>query len=217
MNELYERQQKAYLLANSNSIPAFNPVQFFEDQFTDVDTTLLTAHTSTSGHSWSNLSGGTGDYTINANRIYLATGARNAVTSAVCPTPHYYVEAVMDLLTDVTDNIGIIGRQSGVGNLNCYLWRYDRNADLWGLFRMINSVADLALGSFSDNWTTGSRTIRLEMVGNRIRGYTGGVLRVEATDNQWTAAGTFGLRGTTAMTTTTHHHFTSLIAAGNAA
>lgn len=215
MNDLYERQQKAYMLAHAGGI-AFNPVQFFEDQFTGTNGTALTSHVSDSGHGWLNHSG-TGTWTIGTNRVWLATAGRVAIVDMAPPTPHYYVEAAIENLSDVTDNIGVIGRQTPSGVVNCYLWRYDRNADTWDLIRMVNGVSGGNLGTFADNWTTGSRTARLEMVGNSIKGYTQGVLRVSAIDNTYSDAGSFGIRGTTVMTASTHHPFTSLIAAGNAA
>lgn len=189
------------------------PTIFVSDTFTDADGVLLSAHTGEMGATWT-LRSGTGAPTIQTDRIFCATATAVFTASGVPPSPDYYVEAIADVVTDANDNMGICGRMAEDGSANYYLWRYVQSSDGWGLFRFVGGTPTQIGSTFADNWSTGSRTFRLDMQGSTIRGLTEGIERVSVTDTTFADAGRAGIRWGALQTSTTCRHMTSFIAVG---
>lgn len=183
------------------------PTQFFLDNFTDVNGTLLTAHVPDSGGSWSVISG-TGVPTIQTNRVFCATANGVAKASAVAPLPNGYVEAVFDLITDAVDNIGVCAHLTGA--INGYFVRYNQATDVWTMFRFDAGTPTAISGDFADNWNSGSRTVRIQFDGSTINFYNNGVLALTAQDTNY-RSGSPGIRFGTVQTSATLHHCTSII------
>lgn len=193
------------------AIGGLNPVQFFLDNFTDTNAVLLENHVSDSAHAWSKVNG-TGSATIQTNRIFCATAAAIYKSAAVAPSPNYYVEAVVDLVTDVADNFGPCIRLDG--SANGYTVRYDQAGDTWLMAKLTAGAAAGIGASFSDNWNAGTRTVRLEAIDNNIRAYIDGTLRLSIVDNTFSAAGSPGFRWASAQTNIANRHVTSLLGFG---
>lgn len=204
--------------ASSISVPTLGHAsisRFFLDTFTDANTTLLQSHTSDSGHTWSKTLG-SANFTINTNRVYSASSATVTIykSSVVPPNNDYYIECTYDLLSDlINDRTGIMVRIPDNTDSG-YVFEHTRSTDTWRLIR-ITAGTNVVIGDvdYSDNWTTGSRVAKLEVIGSTINCYVGGVLRVTATDSNFPSGG-FGFRNAIAQTTSTGRHATQLQAFG---
>jgi lysophospholipase L1-like esterase len=166
---------------------------FASDNFTNTNGTLLQAHTSTSGHTWTKTSAAN-NAVIQSNRLGGDGGA--AATSvyrlgATPATADYTVEAVLTVATG--GGHGVIGRCNSAGT-NFYLARYFQSLGQWQLFSFV-SGSGTNIGTFSEVVSVGaSRTVTLSMVGTAIKVLVDGVERISVTSSTVTAAGFAGVR-----------------------
>lgn len=182
------------------------PAVFFNDTFSgETSTVNLTTHTPEQGVAWRLLTGNWG--VTAAGRAYSAATTSLAV-NIVAPSPDYYVEGVIDVVTTAASGTGISGRISDDG-VNFYHWRW--LSGKWQLYSFTSAGAVL-LGEYADTFTSGSRTVRLLMQGDQISGWVDGVQRVFVTDATVSGPGMVGMRDSTSLSATTGRQITSLMA-----
>lgn len=205
------RRRRRLMLAGALGNPHV-PATVVNDTFTDANAVALTAHVGEIGATWAHYSGANAG-AIQDNRVF-GGDAGAYIASGVPLSANYYVEALIDLITDLgTDNVGVIGR-AVVGADSYYLARYAASNDSWALFTITGGVAQQIGSSFIDDWTTGSRVVRLDMQGSTIRVLTGGVERISVVDTTFAASGRAGLRWGAVQATTTGRHITQMVAFG---
>ena len=188
---------------------------FLSDTFTDTNGVLIINHTPEIGGVWSAQFGNvpSPNSAINNNRLYSASGAAIYRNSAVPPSANYYVEGTFDFLSTVSgDNVGVFGRASAGAN-TYYTVRWSQTSGNFSMFKIIAGVATQIGSSYATTFTSGSKVVRLTMVGSAISASIDGVVRISATDTAITAAGFAGVRAVMAVTTTTGIHLTKVTAA----
>ena len=188
---------------------------FLNDTFTDTNGVAVTAHTPETGGSWVAQTGYTPspNSLINNNRLYAASATGVYRNTATPPSADYYVECVLDFFTTVSaDNNGVTGRASDVAN-TFYFARWSQTAGGFQLFKCVAGTNTQLGSTYTNAFTSGSRTVRLTMTGTTIAMSIDGTERVSVTDSSIAAAGFAGIRGALANTTTTGIHMTSITAA----
>ena len=188
---------------------------FLQQTFTGTPGTALTSLAPAIGSTWGIQNGyspatppaldaaGTALYATVANDIY--------VNAAVPPAADYHVEAVFSCLSLIGgDTLGVMLRaQSGAANY--YTVRFSGGS--WGLAPVIAGNIGSVQNIMDPGFGAGvSRTVRLTAVGSTITASVGGIGTAQITDAQITAAGSAGLRLSSASTPTTGIHVTSIIA-----
>lgn len=191
------------------------PVPFLLDTFTAVDGTLLTAHTSDSGASWSLQTGyapASGNV-ITAGSMWAPSSTGVYKTSAIPPTADYGVRAIMIFLTTINDNIGVIGRADPAAN-TFYFFRLDKASGVYQLFKTLGGVSTQLGSDVADGGTfAGLKSIELRMVGTTISGWVNNVKVIEVTDSSITLAGRAGVRmAGSVQTATTGIHIDKITA-----
>ncbi|RWR06004.1 hypothetical protein [Paenirhodobacter populi] len=164
------------------------------DTFTDVAGTLLTAHTSDSGHTWPDMTSGGPSAVIHSDGVSLVSGATtNGVThlSNYASAADCYVEADVIITTE---------------NSGYNPWSILRAQDLvnWyaiGITGTRYLTVSKTVGGTStvlytseDAIPVGTATVRLEAQGSTLRAYLNGVLATTLTDTDIAAAGKIGVR-----------------------
>ncbi|MCF1452309.1 GDSL-type esterase/lipase family protein [Agrobacterium vitis] len=193
------------------------PSYFFLDNFTGTDGTLLSAHTSDSGHTWTPITSASVQATIASNRIYNPADASGNVQRAVVtpPSANYYVEAVFYLASILTsDNVSISARCDS-GGANTYYWAgWSQASGVWRLFKTVAGTAT-SLGTSAVTLTAGSSyTVRLTVNGSTISMAVNGTTLISVTDSSITTAGSPGIRmASVTQSATTGMQLDSLIAA----
>ena len=185
------------------------------DTFTDTNGVAITDHTPELGGAWSAQFGNSPatPSRINNNRLYSTSGAGIYRNAATPPSADYYVEGVLDFLSTVAgDNVGIIGRAQS-GENTYYTVRWSQASGNFAMFRIVAGSSTQIGSSYATTFTSGSKVVRLTMVGSAISASIDGVVRISATDANITAAGFAGTRAITPVTTTTGIHLTSVTAA----
>lgn len=115
------------------------------DAFTDVDGTLITAHTPSSGGTWTknSVSTNTAAPTIDGNRVHGENAATQSIYShsLVPASPNYDVACDVVMRSDNNlSNGGVIGRM--LTNLNTfYAVRYSTGANSWQLSGILAGAA----------------------------------------------------------------------------
>ncbi|MDQ3222387.1 MAG: hypothetical protein M3Q75_02790, partial [Gemmatimonadota bacterium] len=185
---------------------------FLSDTFTDVEGTLLSAHTGETGATWTQHPTQTATAEIAANRA-RSSATTNAVAlyyaSGMPATADYDVEAVGYVASSVNE-CSVAGRM----DTTVYtLYEFGMFSSSYVLSKITNGSRSI-LGSVSNTFTAGeSVTIKLEMRGNQISGYANGVLVIgPITDATITASGRAGLRFSGASSDTTSFHLNSITA-----
>jgi hypothetical protein len=178
---------------------------FMEDTFTDADGTLLTGHAGELGAAWTLQNGYTPSTgaTINTNRIY--TPAANACyqASATPASADYSVEAEFECLSVLSGtNVGVAGRMQAGAN-TMYLARWLEALTTWQLLKLVNGTATPLGGNLTEAWTSGTRTVRLQVIGNQVTLITNAGRIGPITDGSITSAGKAGFRSVGAQTATT--------------
>ncbi len=205
---LYASQQPAFRGGGAPS-----PVTFLDDTFTDTSETSILSHSPEVGGAWllqTGYSPATNAKIDPANRLYAPLGNSCYYNAAVPGSDDYYVEANLDCLSALaSDNVGITGRASTSAN-TMYLARYSRLAGAFNLLKLVAGVAT-TLGSFTQTFTSGSRKIRLTMIGTTISVKLDDVEVISVTDSA-IASGMAGVRYGTNQTTTTGIHINDITA-----
>jgi hypothetical protein len=163
-----------------------------QDSFTGTDGTALTSHTPEVGGAWSD--NGSGLLKLLTNKIETVNfGRASALSSTVLTSADYDVSA------DVTMNVTGWGNSAGVqgrfvGNYSDGHEAYfSEGTHTWNLRRWTGGNPT-ALGSYADpTFTSGTKNLRLSMVGSALKVYVDGVLRISVTDATITAANKAGL------------------------
>lgn len=169
------------------------------DNFTDSNGTVLSSHTSDSGHSWTQHPSSVQTTVINSNKIAASTLPLTLslyYSSAVPPSADYSVQADLTFVGGTFGNIraGVAGRLDTSAN-TCYCAQYIGSTT--NAYRLIKIVAGTttSLGTYVITPAAGeTHTIKLEMIGTTINMYVDGTLRIAATDSAITATGRAGVR-----------------------
>jgi hypothetical protein len=161
------------------------------DTFTDTAGVLLQSH----GTTWTRHASSDSDAAItNEDRVRRnGTGAALYYASGVPATADYSVQADIHVKSAAWDGAAVIGRASTTAN-TYYRAGFFGPGPSWELYKVVNGTSTL-LGSDADTLSAGStHTVKLEMLGSRIRLLVNGVERIAVTDTSITAAGRAGLR-----------------------
>jgi len=170
------------------------------DTFADTTGTLLSAHTSSTGTTWTQQAGSSTTAQVSATGTLRRTGQGVGVyyTPAVPLTPDYLVEAdVVYKSLIANDFVGVAGRldTAGTSGGTFYTARYDANAAQWQLNKAANGAVSSIATAHAQTLTVGQTyRLGLEMSGSTISLLVDGVVRVSATDATLTAAGRAGVR-----------------------
>lgn len=145
------------------------------------------------GNGWATPAANPGTFDRLTNRIRY-TGATAGVifnATGLGTVADYEVQA--DIVQTTGDNAGLIGR--AVDGSNYYVLHLD-GAGSVALFKSVAGGFQQLGATVSYGGVAGTTyTCKLSMIGNQIRAFVGGVERIRATDTQFTAPGSFGLRG----------------------
>jgi hypothetical protein len=182
----------------------------FNDTFTNADNTLITAHTSNSGHSWVAQNGyaPTNHARIIANRLMPQSSINVYRANVTMSNANYEVEAILNVLSN-TGSVGVTARASATES-SFYAWRYSSN--VWALIERVAGV-DTTLATFNQTLTAGQTvTAKIVCNGTKIDGWIDGVLRATVNNSDITEAGSPGIRCPVAVTSTTGIHLDSMTA-----
>lgn len=171
---------------------------FFADSFTDVDGTLLTAHTTDSGHNY--VIGAAG--TFNAEPVLEggrlrgpgSTGIWRAVAAA--PSADCEIEGTIDFLSIVTsENVGAVLRLAAASN-TYYWFRYGHTQGGFELYKTVAGTSTKLGTTYADTFTSGSRNFLLRAIGTTISLFIDNMStpKIAVTDSAITAAGFPGVR-----------------------
>ena len=171
---------------------------YVQDTFTDTNGTALNAHTPDIGGSgaWNALQG---TLRINNNMVDMdAHFGRYENNCTVSPSSADY-EVSVDVVWNGGDGwankTGVLGRWDTSGpHVAGYEAFYDENDSTWYLRYWSSSSLQGTLGTYADaGFTSGTKTLKLGMVGTAIKVYIDGVERISATNSTITAANKGGL------------------------
>jgi len=164
------------------------------DTFTDTDTTLLTAHTMDSGHTWSLHPTGTTSCSIQSNQ--MRSSSTGIMVCSITPASADYT-IQMDLTATPTGTVSaaLLARMDSTV-ATWYQMFYHTTDALWYI-RRYSSGSYITLGSYSGLSPVGAtRTIKLDVAGNQITGYVDGAIHLGPyTNSDISAAGSAGLKG----------------------
>lgn len=193
---------------------------FVNDTFTDTNAVLLENHTGETGATWAKVTGRSGVFTINTNRIYCTTTDAVYYASGSPASADYTVSgSVYVASTGTNSSIEVLGRAvtSALTYYSIYIERVSAGGGTIRLYlrKFVNaSQTNLAGGYVITPAAASTHTLTLKMVGDQISGlYDGTVVLGPVTDTAITAAGNAGVRGLTAVSTTTGFHFLDISAA----
>jgi hypothetical protein len=179
------------------------------DNFTDADTTNLSAHTADSGEAWTATAGAV---LINGNKAYPSTVTALYRSAWEPPSAEYDVEAVIEFKTIINQAVYIVARCADASNFyyagkhaTTHKWVFGKNVA--GVFTELGTHAT---GPSAGN----SYTLRLEVRDATKTFYVDDVQIGQSADNALTAAQRPGIRAAAvASTTTTGAHYDRLLAA----
>jgi lysophospholipase L1-like esterase len=165
------------------TLPTYS--EFMVDTFTDSDGTLITQHSGDKLALWSLQTGSAPatQATINGNRAWATASTDVYRNRFAAPSADYYVEGVFDYLTTVaSDNLAVTGRADGAA-ATYYWFGYSRASLGWRLFKTVATVNTQLGSTVAFDFTSGSKTVRLEMQGTTIRGVVDGATVISVTDS----------------------------------
>lgn len=167
---------------------------FLYDTFADSDGTILPKHSGELLAVWAAQTGSAAspDSAIQSGRLYAPSSQDVYRSISAAPQADYYVEGVFDFLSTVTnDSIAVTGRASSTA-ATFYWFGFSAAAGGWRLFKTVAGT-NLQLGTtVAGTFTSGSKTVRLEMQGtttSTIRGLVDGVIIIEVVDSSSPIAG----------------------------
>ena len=190
---------------------------FVEDSFTEASSdTLLENHTGETGATWQKHhewdtdgyagDSATVDYTNDI--LYGPSGGDSPykvcyIASGLPASEDVYVEAVFTYRGTGTNLPGICARMGGSAPVYFVYVRWDATSGYWDLREVVDGV-DSSLGTWSETFTSGTRTVRLTCEGQNISVSVGGTERITATvDGDNVARGYVGIHFYHATTTFT--------------
>ena len=163
---------------------------FVNDNFTGTDGTDLSSHTSDSGHTWTKRGGSA--IVINNNRINSAASddSNGYYSSATPASADYEVQADFTVgnSANVTPAIGI---RMATGAVTGYIVLYGNGT--WELHAVVAGVEGAAIGTYTGDQPTTTKTVVLKASGTTISVTIGGVSRISVTDSSISAAGRPGV------------------------
>lgn len=183
---------------------------FAYDSFSDADGTSLAAHLASDAGAWVRHSASAaGIAVINGDRVANenSAGTRIYYHSTVPPSADMDVSADFVCVTDDDSSIPGLAARISAAESTLYFARYVTNGNLWQLYRQVSGTGTQLGSSVSQALTPDSsyRTT-LSVIGSRIRLIVDGVIIIQATDTNITAAGFAGLRFQGASTASTGVH-----------
>lgn len=176
------------------------PTTYANDTFTGTNGTLLSAHTSDSGHTWTK-SGGGSNIDIQTNEIRAAAGNQFGMyyISATSTSADYSVQATIREPGGYGNiSPGIAGRISTSATTGYYV-AWGQTYGRWDLFSVTDEYTIATLGNWavssgnSGDPNTAPVVVKLEMIGSAIKVYFDGTQRISVTNTAWTAAGRAGV------------------------
>lgn len=187
------------------------------DTFTDVNATNVIAHTSDSGHTWSNhpvKTPSSPSFIITPpGRVRPRANVGQWLRSSWAPAAADY-DVELDLVLLTSDGSfsggGVVGRMDSAAATG-YVFRFRSDASLYELVRVIAGTETVLQSVASGAFAVETRRIKLEMRGSALKGYVsiGGGAYSEIcsqTDANISAAGSAGIeeRGPAGSTTLVH-------------
>lgn len=194
---------------------------FVNDTFTDTNAVLLENHTGETGATWAKITGLTGAFTINANRIYCSSVTAGYYASGSPANADYDVTAsIYFASTGNNGTLEILARQS-TGAVTGYGLRLERVSSGGGTIRLAlmywNAGSGTSIGTPNTYTITPAaaetHTLKLTLRGTALTVLYDDTSVITATHSSISAAGKVGVRGATAYSTTTGWHVDSLTAA----
>jgi lysophospholipase L1-like esterase len=201
---------------------------FLEDDFTDTDGTLLSAHvpTVTGSGAWTKDSAYAGTATITSNRVYGSATTYVYYHSADPIGAEYDVTVLMEAVTEAKELGPIARKQSGADTHYLFWYNYDRSGGAgWQMYAVVNGTAT-AIGSSSAAFPgTGSpKTVYLRLhcynaskVGSWSTDGSTFTSVLTSGDNSITGKGLAGLRGIGTGSSDAALQATHLLAEGSSA
>ena len=170
-----------------------SPTVFFSDSFTDMDNTELSEHIPDIGDGWTYAAGSDTRYFIVSGQLKLPAINNYAgyyFANTAPPSPDYSIEA--DIVANTPQVLaGVIGRGTSA---NYYEFSYYYGNAAWGLYKTTNTYTFNLLGSYNQTLTNGQTYhIKLEMIGDQLKGYIDGIERVSVIDASFANAGSYGV------------------------
>lgn len=174
------------------------------DTFTGTASTLLEAHTTDSGHTWTehpSYTGGASALT-DLKRVRGSSGPTALYLSAVPDSAEYDIEADFFVVTVLTGTCGIAGRMDTAANTFYYV-RYNATGTQWEL----RTAAGSTLGSAVQTLTGGQTYhVKFQIRDAAKKVFVDGVEVISSTDNSITGAGRPGFFANSAAINTTGLH-----------
>ena len=188
---------------------------FLADSFTGSSGTPIVEHLPGTGNIWLPAYGftPTPNAALDGSGGVFSQTALNAFyrNTAVPSSADYWVQA--DFVwksTIASDQPGIAGRMQA-GNQAFFFVRWSGSAGGWQLFKSSTTGTSSQLGSTAtDTFTSGTKTVRLTMVGTTISAQVNGTTVISVTDSSISGAGHAGIRMGNVQTASTGIHVTNL-------
>lgn len=161
------------------------------DTFTDANGTLVTSHTSDSGHTWTVQTGSSGNGEIQNNKLEDQNG--NAPCHYISATP---ASADYDVQIDAAgtgDVGGPAGRCSTSARTNYHI-QWNNGSNIWRLRKDVSGTTTVLVTDADNDPASATVTVKLSMSGSTLKLYTGGVEQTSTTDTDISAAGFGGVR-----------------------
>lgn len=189
-----------------------SPSCFMYDSMTDANNTPIKSHTKYT--TWTDYVANGTEAQISNNRLVGLATTNVYVSADEPPTADYYVEAIIDWVSSLSaDNVGVAGRmQTGLNTY--YFASYSHGATGFRLFKNVAGSSTQLGSTFTDAFSSGSRTVRLNMQGSTIKMLIDGVERASVTDTAITEKGFAGIRSAGTQTGSTGRHITKIVAFG---
>lgn len=189
---------------------------FVSDTFSGTNGTALQSRSGEIGATWTKRTDtGSYDWAVNGGSAYYGGPATYGIRYAASGVPasaEYDVEAVFECLSVVNSYPGICGRfQAGVDTNYQVVY----NGGTWSLYKVV-AGANTLLGSYASSFTSGTRTVKLEIRNATKRVYFDGSSSpaISSTDNAITNAGAVGITDylVASRTATTGYRLQSIVA-----
>lgn len=194
---------------------------FLVDNFVDPNATVISAHTSDSGHTWTRHP----SYTlvqqwIATNRLRGDANTNQGMyySSAIPAGPEYDLAFQLRCLTLITNDLTGVGWRIDPAVETGYVLTWYRGSNAWTINKYVATVLT-AIGTFAQTLTTATDYPGVAEVRDATKKvFLGGVERISSTDNEVTAAGRIATRTRfSAASTGVHLEFVDATDVGGAA
>lgn len=196
---------------------AAGPIGSFvtNDTFTGTAGTDLASHTGDVGATWTEHPKASAGSVVltDANRARLATAGQNEnyYSSGVPATACYTVSQDYEIKTVIAGHFYSLWARMDTIDLTGYFVMYDVPAGEWSMWRSVDGLANVEIGSFTQALTAATTVhVSFEVTHLSKVLYLDGVERIRSTDNVVTAKGRGGIGGfatSPAPTNTTGIHY----------